>query len=170
MHLGEADEHAIALGLLSALIAQRGYSSILDVGSGTGRALRQLNHLPGDVARGIKPTPELRAIAYHNGVTPEELTEGNALALPFEADSFDVVCSFGVLHHIKDDRRPVEEMCRVAKRAVFISDANNFGQGSRIARAVKQAIRAVGLWPAFDLLRTRGKGYHYSEGDGIYYA
>lgn len=170
MHLGEADEHAIALGFLASIVAQRGFSSVLDVGSGTGRALCYLKRAPGLAVRGVEPVAELREVAYQNGVLADELTEGSALALPFEDASFDVVCSFGVLHHIKDHRRAVAEMCRVAKRAIFISDANNFGQGSVLARALKQTIRAFGLWRAFDLLRTRGKGFHYSEGDGVYYS
>src|SRR5262249_41752779 len=62
------------------------------------------------------------------------------------------------------------EMLRVSRKAIFISDTNNFGQGSVLARRVKQAINAIGLWPTFDLLRTRGRGYHCSEGDGVYYS
>lgn len=170
LHVGEADEHAIALGLMSTLIVQRGFCSVLDVGCGTGRALHHLKRIPGVGVHGVEPVKALREIAHRNGISPLEMTEGSALDLPFEDDYFDVVCSFGVLHHIKDHRRAVSEMCRVARRAVFISDANNLGQGSRGARIAKWTIKAVGLWPVLDLIRTRGKGYHYSDGDGVFYS
>jgi len=54
--------------------------------------------------------------------------------------------------------------------AVFISDANNFGQGSPIARCVKQTIRALGLWSVADWIKTGGKGYKISEEDGLAYS
>jgi ubiquinone/menaquinone biosynthesis C-methylase UbiE len=169
-HVGEADEHAIALGWLTALIQQCRISSVLDVGSGTGRALHYLKQVPGLEARGIEPVAAMRDVGHANGLTLEELTGGDALALNFEDNTFDLVCAFGVLHHIKEHHRAVAEMCRVARRAVFISDANNFGQGSLKNRIVKQILRAAGLWRAFDLARTGGKGYHYSEGDGVFYS
>jgi ubiquinone/menaquinone biosynthesis C-methylase UbiE len=170
VHVAEDDEHAIALAWLAAFIEQREFSSVLDVGSGTGRALRRLKRIPGVEVRGVEPVPALREQAYANGVSPLDLADGDALALDFPDRSVDVVCAFGVLHHIADHQRAVAEMCRVARRGVFISDANNFGQGSAGARALKQVLRAVRLWRAFDYIRTRGKGYHYSEGDGVFYS
>lgn len=89
--------------------------------------------------------------------------------LPFSDDSIDIVTSFGVLHHIKDHKKAVAEMCRVAKRAVFISDHNDLARGTKLSCTIKQGLHALRLWHAFDLIRTRGKGYHYSEDDGIFY-
>jgi SAM-dependent methyltransferase len=168
--IGDADEHAIALGWLATMIEQRDIVSVLDVGSGTGRALKYLKRVSGVVVRGVEPVAALRAAGHAAGLTAEELQSGDALALDFPDNSVDVVCAFGVLHHIADHRQAVAEMCRVARRGIFISDANNFGQGVPAARALKQALRALGLWRAFDLLRTRGKGYHYSDGDGVFYS
>jgi hypothetical protein len=39
-----------------------------------------------------------------------------------------------------------------------------------LARFVKRAIAAIGLWRAFDYVRTGGKGYHVSAGDGLFYS
>lgn len=171
LHVRSDDEHAIALGWMTAMIEQRGYRSVLDVGAGTGRVLSYLGQRsPGVDICGVEPSQALRDIAYGKGVSPDRLREGDALALPFADDSFDLVCAYGVMHHIADHRRAAAEMSRVARRAVFISDANNFGQGGAGSRLVKQALRAVGLWKAFDLARTGFKGYHYSEGDGVFYS
>ncbi len=171
MHVSGIDEHFLALSWLSALIRLYQFSSLLDVGSGTGRCLRFLKKegLPITLT-GVEPVLALREIGRQKGLSDTELVEGDALALPFADRTIDVVCAFGVLHHIEDHAKAVSEMCRVARRAVFISDSNNFGQGGPVARAVKQAIHAAGLWRTFDLVRTKGKGYHYSEGDGVFYS
>jgi ubiquinone/menaquinone biosynthesis C-methylase UbiE len=164
------DAHAYALGWLAALIDQHRYESVLDVGSGTGRALVYLKNQPGLRLRGIEPSQTLRKSGHAKGLSLSELTPGDVLALEFADDSFDIVCAFGVLHHIRDHRRAVSEMRRVAKHAVFISDANNFGQGGAVSRAVKQCLHALGLWKSFDYVRSGFKGYHFSEGDGIFYS
>lgn len=170
MHVDEDDEHYRSLEWLSLLISQHSIRSMLDIGAGTGRAIRylqarhQINYL------GIEPVEALRLAGHAKGVSEDQLVHGDALALTQADESFDVVTEFGVLHHIKDHRRAVREMCRVAKLGVLLSDSNNFGQGSRKTRLVKHAINAVGLWPLFDWMMTKGKGYHWSEGDGLFYS
>jgi len=170
LHVDPKDEHAKALGWLAALIEQYAFQSVLDVGSGTGRALLYLKDRPGLELKGVEPSQAMREIGYSKGLTESQLMAGDALSLAFADDSVDIVCSFGVLHHIEDHRRAVSEMRRVARRAVFISDANNFGQGSFVNRTTKQIINMFGLWKVFDYVRTGFKGYHYSEGDGVFYS
>ncbi|MGH6614081.1 class I SAM-dependent methyltransferase [Sphingomonas sp.] len=170
MHIADGDEHYLALDWLSNIIRQQGITSVLDIGSGTGRGIRYLKERHDIRFVGVEPVGALREQGHRKGLAPEELVDGNALALDFPDDSFDIACEFGVLHHIKDHRRAVAEMCRVARKGVFISDSNNFGQGGTMNRLIKQAINAVGLWQLFDLAMTRGKGYHYSPGDGIFYS
>lgn len=169
MH-GQDIEHDYALSWLSTLIEINGYKTILDIGAGTGRVAKYLKERHDVKVVGVEPSEALRLKGHESGIAPDELVDGNALALDFEDNSFDLVCEFAVLHHIKDHRQAVSEMCRVAKNAVFISDSNNFGQGSFFKRSLKQAINAFKLWPAYDFLATKGKGYHFSEGDGLYYS
>jgi hypothetical protein len=61
-------------------------------------------------------------------------------------------------------------MLRVARSAVVIADSNRFGQGSLPARLFKLFLYKMGLWKAFDFVRTRGKLYQISEGDGLFYS
>jgi hypothetical protein len=61
-------------------------------------------------------------------------------------------------------------MTRVARRAIFISDNNRFGHGPPLARRAKVALHAAGLWPSLTHVRTRGRGYLLSEGDGVSYS
>jgi SAM-dependent methyltransferase len=171
MQISGQDEHQFALAILSAMIEFHGIRSVLDVGSGTGRALRYLKPRHPEVRFvGIEPVAALRAVGHAAGLAPDELREGDINALAAADGEFDLVCEFAVLHHVPKSARAVGEMLRVARKAVFISDANNLGQGGALARGLKRTISALGLWRAFDLLRTRGRGYHVSAGDGLFYS
>ena len=169
MHVDDDDdEHECALRILSAAIPAIGARSVLDVGTGTGRALIRLRADNPDLAvHGIDPVPELLA---QTGLPSTMITVGSGDRLPFAADSFDVVCSFGVLHHVPNSREVIEEMKRVAREAVFISDVNRFGMGSRKTRLLKLVLYRAGLWNLIVKIRSRGRGYFVSEGDGVSYS
>lgn len=171
-HVHSDDEHMRALAMFEGFARKDNeHPSILDIGSGTGRGVRRLKTtFPEGRIVGIEPVRALREIGYQNGLRGDELVDGDATALPFEDDSFDWVIETGVLHHIRDFKKAVGEMVRVARLGVLISDSNNIGQGSSIARAAKRVIRRTGLWPTVVWLQTRGKGYKYSDGDGVYYS
>jgi SAM-dependent methyltransferase len=167
----EEFEHAFALAFLHGAVERFGFTSVLDVGSGTGRALTYLRgKVPALRLLGIEPVEALRKVGHSKGIPAAELVDGDATSMPFADGAFDVVCEFGVLHHIPRPERAVAEMLRVARRAVFISDSNNFGQGRPVVRVAKQIANALGVWRALDLVKTRGKGYTYSEGDGVAYS
>jgi ubiquinone/menaquinone biosynthesis C-methylase UbiE len=170
MH-GQEREESLGMAFFLASVDQLGIRSILDVGSDTGFALFKVkNERPGIAVMGFEPSPELRAAGYAKGLADTELVDGNALALPFESSSFDLVCEFGALLHIPEPSHAVAEMLRVPRKAIYILDSNNFGQGSRLSRFLKQAINAVRLWPVADWIKTGGKGYKISEGDGLAYS
>ncbi len=170
-HVNQEGEHDFALRFLVGAVQLLGVRSILDVGSGTGRGLLEFTRVMPEVnSVGIEPSAELREIGYSKGLSRSQLIDGDAMKLAFDDGSFDLVCEFGALHHIPDPSKAVAEMLRVSRRAVFISDVNNFGQGGKLARLVKQAINAVGLWPLADRIKTKGKGYVMSKGDGLVYS
>lgn len=171
MHVSSRDEHGFALAFMLAAINHFDVQSILDLGSGTGRALLYVkSRAPHVRVVGIEPSAELRQIGYSKGLAPSELLDGDAMKLAFADNSFDMVCEFGALHHIPRPDLAVSEMLRVAKSAVFISDCNNFGQGGRLGRFIKQAINSVGAWRIANTMKTGGKGYAISEGDGLSYS
>lgn len=171
MHVSDHDEHQFSLCVMSGLINYMQIKSVLDIGSGTGRALLWLKKNHPDLSiTGIEPVDELREVGYSKGLSRDELIPGDALNLAFDNCAFDLVCEFGVLHHIRKPNLVVDEMLRVASKAIFISDCNNFGIGSPVSRHLKQLINSVGLWPLADLIKTKGKGYTISEGDGLAYS
>ena len=170
LHGGEA-KGSLALAFFLAAVDHLGITSILDIGSGTGVALLKIKEdRPGIAVTGVEPSAELRKVGHTKGLSETELVEGDAMKLRFADGSFDLVCEFGALHHIRIPSKAVSEMLRVARKAIFISDCNNFGQGGRLSRFLKQTIRAAGLWPLANLIKTRGKGYTMSEGDGLAYS
>jgi len=164
--------HDLPLSMLMGFMRWQPVQSLLDVGAGTGRALSMIRDaFPTLELHGIEPSPALRRASVEKwGLAPAQLIYGDASCLPFPDRSIDIVCSFGILHHLRYPRRALEEYCRVAKVAVMVSDANVFGQGSPGLRVVKRMIRGLGLWRTVNLVRSRGKGYFWSEGDGIFYS
>jgi len=170
-HLGPDRDHDFALAFMAGMLGHLGIRSVLDVGSGTGRVVRFLKQRGGHLrVTGIEPVAELREAGYASGLAREDLVAGDARALPFAAGAFDLVCAYGLLHHVARPAVVVEEMLRVARRAIFVSDSNNFGQGSAAVRRVKQALDRLGLWGLANLVKTRGKGYTISDGDGLSYS
>jgi ubiquinone/menaquinone biosynthesis C-methylase UbiE len=171
MHVREKDEHGFALQFMISVLEHFDIRSILDIGSGTGRALMRIREKAPNVSFvGVEPSSELRSIGYGKGLLDTQLIDGDGMNLAFADGSFDLACEFGALHHISKPSRVVSEMLRVARKVIFISDSNNFGQGGRVSRLIKQTINAVGLWPLANLIKTKGKGYSISEGDGLAYS
>ena len=170
MHVNAGDEHYRALSYVATMAPVWGISSFLDVGSGTGRAIEFL-HDKGFEVRGIEPVRALVQEAIRRRPSIGHLIQcGRGESLPFADGSFDAVCEFGVLHHVRRPDRVIREMLRMARTAVFISDANRFGQGRVSERLLKLSLFKLGLWPAANFLKTRGKIYSYSEGDGLFYS
>lgn len=92
---------------------------VLEVGVGAGTDFTQWLRA-GARATGVDLTPEAianmtRRRAVYELPEPEELREADAEKLPFSADSFDLVYSFGVLHHSPDTVQAVREAVRVTR-------------------------------------------------------
>ncbi len=128
------------------------------------------NH-PGLFIKGTDISKELlRIAAGKNKIPRENLIRSDAYSLPFKDNSFDAVVELGVLHHVKNPSQVVTEMIRISKKVVFISDANRFGQGSYVQRIIKFILYKLKLWNLANYIKTRGRGYTVSEGDGIAYS
>lgn len=171
-HVHGGDEHYRALLFISALIRELQIESILDVGAGTGRGVGYFLERHDELlVRGVEPVKALVDQAVHRrGLPADVFVEGRGESLPFADRSFDAVCEFAVLHHVREPARVVSELLRVARRAVFLSDDNRFGHGPAPVRLLKLATHRVGLWPLANYVKTRGRGYTVSDGDGVAYS
>jgi len=172
MHAHEGDDDSWNLTLVSALLQTIDARSVLDVGAGTGRGVRHLKSSRPDLrACGIEPVAALidQAAAKSGGPQPV-FVQGSGEALPFADASFDAVCSFAILHHVPQPDGVISEMLRVARKAVLIADSNRFGQGRWPIRIAKLALYKAGLWRTINYLKTSGKGYLFTLGDGVAYS
>jgi ubiquinone/menaquinone biosynthesis C-methylase UbiE len=95
------------------IVSRPEITSVLEIGPGNG-FLRQ-------VLQVYRPDIKYHTIDIAADLNPDVV--GSVTKMPLEDDSYDVVCAFQVLEHIRyDDFEPaVAEMKRVAKQYVFIS-------------------------------------------------
>jgi len=84
---------------------------VLEVGCGTGLILERLAKIA-DEAVGIDLSPGMLDRARERGLT---VHEASATDLPFEDESFDLVCSFKVLAHVPDIDAALVEIARVTR-------------------------------------------------------
>jgi ubiquinone/menaquinone biosynthesis C-methylase UbiE len=137
---------------------------VLDVACGTGNAAIRAAQAGGEVV-GLDLTPELfeagRRLAKQAGVSVE-WTEGDAEAIPFENESFDVVlstlgCMFAPRHRVT-----ATELARVLRPGGRLGQCNWTPEGSQ-----GEFFRALGAYvpplPAFAqpplLWGTLGRGW-----------
>jgi ubiquinone/menaquinone biosynthesis C-methylase UbiE len=171
-HVRDGDEHYVALRHIGGFFDVLRISSVLDVGCGTGRGVKYfLDRRPGVLVQGIEPVAALIDQAVQvNSVPPGLIMKGAGEALPFADQTFDAVFECGILHHVKEPDQIVREMMRVSRKAIFLSDENRFAHGSTFARWAKLLLCKTGIFRAAYRLKTLGKGYRFSEGDGLAYS
>ena len=115
--IAESQERVIAR-FLSPLPGR----TVLDVGTGTGRAAVALS-LRGAVVTGVDASNEMLAVARRNAADRQAqvtFVQGDAHGLAFDDRSFDAVVCLRVLMHTPDWRQSLGELCRIADgRVVF---------------------------------------------------
>jgi len=171
-HTNEGDDNPRTLRWVCGLLRMIEARSILDVGAGTGRAVRHLlDNMPGLSVRGIEPVAaRIEEAIQKKGIPRGVITQGVGEDLPFEDASFDVACCFAMLHLVPKPDAVIREMLRVSRKGVIIVDGNRFGQGSWPVRLLKLVLYKAGLWRIVDYLKTGGKRYILTEGDGVQYS
>jgi 2-polyprenyl-3-methyl-5-hydroxy-6-metoxy-1,4-benzoquinol methylase len=160
--IAEAQEAVIARFL--APIPGR---TILDVGTGTGRAAIALARR-GAILTGVDASKEMLAVARLRAAeqgADVTFVDGDAHGLAFGTQSFDAVVCLRVLMHTPDWRQSLGELCRVARhRVVFdypalASAAAIQAVTRRIAAAAgsnTEAYRVFSDRAVIDVLRANG--------------
>lgn len=96
---------------------------ILDVGCGTGWFTRRFSHRPEYRVTGVDINADNLAFARrHDPHT--QYVRANALALPFEDNSFDAAFSVAALCFVGDWQRAVQELVRVCRGSFAIGMLN----------------------------------------------
>jgi SAM-dependent methyltransferase len=84
---------------------------ILNVGCGPGRSSQYLSQF-GHV---VSIEYDKYCCEFASEKTGLEIINGSITELPFDDQSFDLVCAFDVIEHVEDDQLAVSEMKRVSK-------------------------------------------------------
>jgi SAM-dependent methyltransferase len=129
--------------VLASMIGRIHGRSVLDVGTGAGRAALLLAR-GGAAVTAVDASAEMLEVARHRAA--EELLKVNFLqgdvhALQFGDRAFDVVVCFRVLMHVPDWRQALAELCRVANRLVIF----DYPSATSVALVHTFARRALGM-------------------------
>ncbi len=101
---------------------------VLDVSTGAGHTALTFAPLVAQVIA-VDLTPQMldtaRKLANERGITNVEFKPADVHALPFEANTFDLVTNRIALHHYSDARQAISEMARVCKRGGLVALSDN---------------------------------------------
>jgi SAM-dependent methyltransferase len=130
-------------------------ATVLDVGTGRGDIPAAIKERSGHLGKTVRTIGIDQSLPLVTGHYPgnDLVIRGDALSLPFDDSSVDVVLASQVLHHFPENSAVamVREMNRVAARRVVISDLR------------RSVMAATGLWIGSFFL-----GFHpVSRHDGI---
>lgn len=114
-------------------------SSVLDVGCGTGKALRYLAKKGVRKLTGMDLSPGMIKQARKKLGKKAVLKVGSVDKIPFKVNSFDFVLNTEAFHHFPDPQKSVNEMKRVLKkgRSLYLAD---FSFSSNIIRWLFKAL------------------------------
>ena len=139
--IAETQERVIA-----AFLAPVTGLTVLDVGTGTGRAALALA-VRGAHVTGVDASAEMLAVAERRARAASidvRFAQGDAHGLAFADRSFDAVICLRVLMHTPDWRQSLRELCRVAdRRVVFDYPAlSSAAAAEAVGRHLAQALGA----------------------------
>jgi SAM-dependent methyltransferase len=140
-------------------------SRVLDVGCAKGFMMHDMAALiPGITVKGIDISEY--AISHAIEDMREHVTVGNALELPYEDDSFDVVISINTIHNLErpECARALQEISRVSRGGAYLT-VDAFRNADEEKRMWAWALTALTIMHADDWKRFFAEsGY-----DGDYY-
>lgn len=109
--------------LLGRLLGTRSGASVLDVGCGSGYFSRRFAR-DGCAVTGVDLDPAMVEFARTHAAACETYGVADAQSLPFGDQSFDYCVSVTALCFVRDERRALEEMVRVARYGVALGLLN----------------------------------------------
>lgn len=145
---------------MTPLIAERGVTRILDIGTGSADLPRSIVDWARRQQRNVEIVaadlhPQMRAIAAQQCAAYPEITVqyADAVSLPFDGSSFDVALLSLTLHHFDpgDLVRVLKEAARVCRRAVIVNELRRSWPNYLGARVL-----AATLWRSNALTRHDG--------------
>jgi SAM-dependent methyltransferase len=142
---------------IAAFLAPIAGRTILDVGTGTGRAAIALARR-GAIVTGVDASAEMLDVARRrarDAGVDVTFTRGDAHRLAFPDCSFDAVVCLRVLMHTPDWRRSLAELCRVAADRVVFDYPARWSTAAVQAAARRVAHRFDGRVEAYRVFSAR---------------
>jgi ubiquinone/menaquinone biosynthesis C-methylase UbiE len=141
--------------LLMEHVDLEGKSDYLELGCGGGHVTRFMATECGLECMGTDLDPEMVEVARSRSKDTGHVRfmTADATDLPFEDGTFDLVLSFGILHHIREWPRVMEEVSRVLRPGggYLLGDI----AFSRFSRAIlRPLVRNYGVYTVEDLVTT----------------
>lgn len=171
---GYATHRTVNPEVITALIREgaiRSATKVLDVGCGTGSYAAALVATTGCHISGIDPSRKMLDIA--RAAAPWlDLREGRAECLPFPGDSFDLVMTTDVIHHVGNREAYFQEAARVLRpngRVVTVTDADadirdRRPLSSHFPETVEIELRRYpALWTLFEEMDAAGFTAHQTS-------
>lgn len=174
-HLERAYSPSRLLDVLQEYFPRGSNARILELGCAPGRWLAWLQQRVGVQPFGVEL--DEAGVRLTRKLYPRlAVARADALALPFDAESFDGVYSIGLIEHFADPTPILREACRVLRRGgVSIWEVPNLGRGAlcrwhwqRSKRFQYEAHRAYELSELSDVVRRSGFHVDRAFHTGLY--
>ena len=147
---------------LFKIIELSSINNVLEIGCGVGVVSEHLNNIYKMNVIGTDVDPKQIKIAkiFNKENKSLKYIEADATELPFENDTFDLILTLWVLHHIRDWRKVLEEIKRVLKPmgTIFIYDLEyskklvNFYNYANSKRILKHFVKKYGVYSIDDII------------------
>lgn len=107
---------------------------IIDIGCGAGDTIYKFKQFGYKNIIGIDYAQSSILLCQRNGLKiNEDVFQMDAFKTKFEANSFDIVFSEGLLEHFDDFYPIVKEMCRISKMYVLVIQPNHYSSFKKIS-------------------------------------
>jgi ubiquinone/menaquinone biosynthesis C-methylase UbiE len=134
------------------------YQNYLEVGCGNGHTCKYLARKYHLNVTGTDVDPEMIQFAKENidDIPSIRFLEMDATKIPFEDKEFDIVLSFGVMHHIRNWEKALEEISRVLKPQGFLI-FGDLAYSRFITRIFKPIVKNYGVYTIDDITDRLGR-------------
>lgn len=123
-------------------------STILEVGCGYGRILKELEPLAFNRIVGVDFSPEMLAEGRERELSDKvELVHADASNLPFKNDEFELVFTSGVLMHVPPEKvmAVMKEMARVSQKTILNFESISITDFARFGHDYKTLYSKLGI-------------------------